>query len=214
MLTLILAASAATAASAVDAERAFSQLAQRKGQWAALRSYADADAVIFTPQAVWARDFLRRKKDAATSISWSPNASYVSCDGRTAVNTGAWRNRDGRQAGFFTTVWEQEKGHWHWLSHGRHTLREPIGARNSPVVRRGSCRGRAPGPPLIPPPPLKSKGGVSPDDFGRGYSSDRTLGWDWRVGPQGVRHFRTFLWTGRRYTLALEQTIGGKWGQE
>jgi hypothetical protein len=213
MLSLILAGLVAAAPSAIDAERAFSRDAQRTGQWAAMRAHADPDAVIFTPQAVWARDFLKGRKDAAMKITWSPNASYVSCDGRMAVNTGPWRDPGAAQTGFFTTVWEQEKGTWQWLSHGRHTLGEPLAARKVPVVRRASCRGRAPGPPLMGPPPIKKGSGATPDDFGRGYSSDRTLGWDWRVGPKGVRHFRTFLWTGRRYTLALEQTIGGKWGQ-
>jgi Domain of unknown function (DUF4440) len=213
MLTLFLAAAVATSPSAIDAERAFSRDAQRTGQWAALRAYADPDAVIFTPQAVWARDFLKGRRNATTTISWSPNAGYVSCDGRMAVNTGPWRNRDAAQTGLFTTVWELEKGKWHWLSHGRHTLGEPIAARHSPIVHRGSCRGRAPGPPLMAPPPVKRASGMTPDDFGRGYSSDRTLGWDWRVGPKGVRHFRTFLWNGHGYTLALEQTIGGTWGQ-
>ena len=213
MLFLFVAAAVVAAPSAVDAERAFSRDAQRNGQWAALRAYADRDAVVFTPQAVWARDFVKRRKDAATPITWSPNASYVSCDGRMAVNTGPWQDRQDRQAGFFTTVWEQENGRWRWLSHGRHMLGRPVAMRPSPIVRRGSCHGRAPGPPLMRPPPIKRAAGATPDDFGRGYSSDRTLGWDWRVGPNGVRHFRTFLWTGRRYTLALEQTIGGKSGQ-
>jgi hypothetical protein len=213
MLTLFLAAAVAATPTALDAERAFNRDAQRMGQWAAFAAYADPDAVVFTPQATWARDFLKRKKDGGMAVRWSANASYVSCDGRMAVNTGPWRTADGRQAGFFTTVWEQEKGRWHWLSYGRHTLESALAARKTPIVRKGSCRGRAPGPPLMAPPPIKRNAGATPDDFGRGYSSDRTLGWDWRVGPKGVRHFRAFLWTGRGYTLALEQTIGGRWGQ-
>ena len=31
----------------------------------------------------------------------------------------------------------------------------------------------------------------------------------WRVGPNGERNLRTYLWNGRRYTLALNQKIGG-----
>jgi hypothetical protein len=211
MLTLILAAAVATTPTAVDAELAFRRDAQRMGQWTASRAYADPDAVMFTPQVIWARDFLKGRKDPAAATRWTPNASYVSCDGRIAVNTGPWQSSDGRQNGFFTTVWEQEKGQWRWISDGRHTLKKPLAARKTPVVRKASCRGRAPGPPLMAPPSRKTgPGGVAPDDFGRGYSQDRTLGWDWRVGPRGVRQFRTFLWTGRRYTLALDQTIGGK----
>ncbi len=211
MLLIILAALSAVTTTAVDAERAFSRDAQRNGQWTATRAYADPDAVMFTPRAIWARDFLRGRKDPPVAIRWSPNASYVSCDGRVAVNTGPWQNANRRQNGFFTTVWHQEKGQWRWLSDGRHTLKKPLAGRKTPIVRKASCRGRAPGPPLMAPPSTKKgPGGAAPDDFGRGYSDDRTLGWDWRVGPNGARRFRTFLWNGREYTVALKQTIGRK----
>jgi hypothetical protein len=209
MLTILLAAVAATP-SAIDAERAFNADAQRMGQWTASRAYAHPDAVVFTPQATWARDFLKNRADPPAATQWSPNASYVSCDGRIAVNTGPWQSVDGQQRGFFTTVWQQEKGRWRWVSDGRHTLPKALEAKKSPDIRKASCRGRAPGPPLMAPPTTKiGPGGAAPDDFGRGFSNDRTLGWDWRVGPNGVRQFRTFLWTGRKYTLALNQTIGG-----
>lgn len=215
MLALILAAIAAPAATAtttaVDAERAFSRDAQRIGQWTASRAYADPDAVMFTPQAIWARDFLNGRKDPPSPIRWSPNASYVSCDGRIAVNTGPWRSADGRQHGFYTTVWQFENGQWRWISDGRHSLKRPLAARAVPAVRKASCRGRAPGPPLMATPSAKpGPGGVAPDDFGRGRSEDRTLGWDWRVGPNGSRRFRTFLWDGRAYKVAVDQTIGNR----
>lgn len=214
MLTMLLAALVVVPQTALDAERAFSRDAQRRGQWTATREYADQDAVIFTPRATWAREFLKGRQDPKAAMRWSPNATYVSCDGRMAVNTGPWQSAVEGQGGFFTTVWEQEKGRWHWLSHGRHLLPQPPAARSAPIVRKGSCRGHAPGPPLMAPPTAKKgQGGMAPDDFGRGYSSDRTLGWDWRVGPKGARQFRAFLWTGRKYTLALEQTIGGQAGQ-
>lgn len=196
---------------AVDAERAFALQAQTKGQWTASRSYAAPDAVMFTPRAIWARDFLKGRKNPRASLHWSPNASYVSCDGLMAVNTGPWRNADGRQHGFFTTVWERGNGQWHWVSDGVHSLKRPLAVRRTALVRKASCEGRAPGPPLMDPPSTKrGPGGVAPDDFGRGHSEDRTLGWEWRVGPNGVRNFRTFLWTGGGYSVALRQTIGGK----
>ena len=62
--------------------------AQRIGQWSAFRKYADETAVMFTPQAVWAHDFLKDRKDPPKSVEWWPDRSFVSCDGRTAVNTG------------------------------------------------------------------------------------------------------------------------------
>ena len=208
MLTLIIAAVGAVTPTAVDAERAYSRDAQVKGQWTASRTYADPDAVMFTPGAIWARDFLKGRKDPAAALRWSPNASYVSCDGRLAVNTGPWQSADGRQRGFFTTIWQQEGGRWRWISDGRHTLKRPLAARKSPIVRKASCRGKAPGPPLMTPPPARKAKGATADDFGRGYSQDRTLGWDWRVAPNGSRRLRTFLWTGSSYTVALDQTIG------
>ena len=211
MLTLLLAAVMATTPTAVDAERAFSREAEGNGQPKAFQKYAATDAVVFTPRATWARDFLKDNERGA-EIRWSPSASYVSCDGEMAVNTGSWHDLRSAGGGFFTTVWERKAGQWHWISHGRHSLRVSRAPRAAPpTVHQASCRGRAPGPPLIAPPSTKKRpGGVTPDDFGRGYSSDRTLGWDWRVGPNGVRHFRAFLWTGRTYSLALQQTIGGR----
>ena len=92
---------------AIDAEHAFARDAQRIGQWSAFRKYADRDAVMFTPQAVWARDFLKGRKDPPKAISWRPAHSFVSCDGRTAVNTGPWFTQDGTPGGYFTTVWQR-----------------------------------------------------------------------------------------------------------
>ena len=112
---LLLAASVPTA---IDAERAFAADAQRIGQWTAFRKYADRDAVMFTPQAVWARDFLKGRKDPPKAIRWRPAHSFVSCDGRTAVNTGPWFAA-GRQArGYFTTVWQRTGGQWRWVYDG------------------------------------------------------------------------------------------------
>jgi hypothetical protein len=210
LLSLLAAAVGAASPTAIDAERAFSADAQRRGQWTAARNYADPDAVMFTPQAVWARDFLNGRKDPRRASRWSPNASYVSCDGRLAVNTGPWRSADGRQSGFFTTVWELDGRKWHWVTDGRHVLKRPPPSRKVPLVRKGSCSGRAPGPPLASIPSTRpGPGGATPDDRGRGQSGDRTLGWEWRVGPNGSRQFRAYLWTGRNYTVALDQRIGG-----
>ena len=196
------------APAAVDAERAFSRDAQRMGQWTAFRAYAGKDAVMFTPQVVWARDFLRNKKDPVATLQWSPNESYVSCDGHIAVNTGPFRSASGDHFGYFTTVWQQEHRQWRWIYDGGDVLKVPLDPRRRPLVKRGSCRGHATGAPLIPAPSMKrGPRGEAPDDYGKGQSGDRTLGWDWKVDAKGVRHFRTFLWNGRGYDIALDQTI-------
>jgi len=130
---------AAAAPTAIDAERAFASDAQRVGQWTAFAKYADRDAVMFTPQAVWARDFLKARKDPPKSVAWSPARSFVSCDGRTAVNTGPWWGADGVHHGYFTTVWQRTKTGWHWVYDGGD---QQQGASPAPVrkpeVRRAS----------------------------------------------------------------------------
>ncbi len=56
---------AAATPTAIDAEIAFARDAQRIGMWTAFRKYADRDAVMFTPQAVWARDYLQGPQGSA-----------------------------------------------------------------------------------------------------------------------------------------------------
>ena len=97
MIAALLLAAAAPVTTAVDAELAFARDAQRIGQWTAFRKWADRDAVVFTPQAAWAREAFP-KQDPPRAITWRPAHSFVSCDGRTAVNTGPWFNLQGRTA--------------------------------------------------------------------------------------------------------------------
>ena len=198
---------AAATPTAIDAENAFARDAQRIGMWTAFRKYADRDAVMFTPQAVWARDYLRGRKDPPRSIRWRPAHSFVSCDGRTAVNTGPWFKVDGSTGGYFTTVWQRGRGHWTWVYDGGGPLQANPPVRK-PQAHRASCAGKAPGAPVIPPPPLTAKQArTTPDDSGRGQSADKTLGWDWKVGDKGQRHFRVFQWNGQRYEQVLYNDV-------
>jgi len=87
IVALLLAAAAAQPVrTAVDAERQFAGDAQTIGQWTAFKKWAEHDAVVFTPQAAWAREVLP-KKDPLKAITWRPAHSYVSCDGRIAVKS-------------------------------------------------------------------------------------------------------------------------------
>jgi hypothetical protein len=209
MLSLLLAAAAVP--TAVDAERAFARDAQRLGQWTAFARYADPDAVMFTPQAVWAHEFLRGRKNPPQSLRWWPNESYVSCDGRTAVNTGPFAAGDGKGHGFFTTVWQREKGQWKWVYDAGDELLTPRPRRARPLVRRASCSGKPAGPPLIAAAPVvKGPRSAKPADLGRGVSADRTLAWVWRVEPKGARQFRTFLWNGTHYEQVIYNQTAGK----
>ena len=199
---------AAAVPTAVDAELAFAADARRLGQWTAFRKWADRDAVVFTPQAAWAQTALPQK-DPPKAISWRPAHSWVSCDGRTAVNTGPWWKVDGTRGGYFTTVWQRQGRSWRWAYDGG----GPLDAKAPPPparaqVHRASCRTRAPGPPVIPPPPLTPKQArTTPEDNGRGQSADRTLGWDWKVEKNGARRFRVFMWNGTRYAQVLYNNV-------
>jgi hypothetical protein len=206
MIAALLLATAAP--TAVDAEHAFARDAQRIGQWTAFRKYADHDAVMFTPQAVWARDFLRDLKDPPKAISWRPADSFVSCDGRTAVNSGPWFKVDGSPGGYFTTVWQKEKGQWRFAYDGGGPLKGAPPANLKPRVHRAACRLKAPGAPIPPPPALSpTQARTSPEDNGRGQSADRTLGWHWKVDKKGGRTLRVYLWNGYRYAQVLYNDI-------
>jgi hypothetical protein len=204
MIAALLLASAPVV-TAVDAEVAFARDARKIGQWSAFRKWADRDAVMFTPQAVWARTFLKPLKNPPRSISWRASDSYVSCDGRTAVNTGPWFTQDGRQAGYFTTVWQRGKGDWRWVYDGGIPTPPRTHKRTAtPQVHLATCNGHAHGAPVAAPPPLTGKQSqTTPMDNGRGESADKTLGWDWKVTRSGARTLRVFQWTGRHYAEVI-----------
>ena len=200
---------AATVPTAVDAERAFARDAQKLGQWTAFRKYADETAVMFTPQAVWAQTFLADKKDPPKSVEWWPDRSFVSCDGRTSVNTGPAFRPDGTHYGRFTTVWQREKDERRWVyDNGSDPQGKPSRKPRRPEIVRASCRSKAPGAPVIPPPILSSRQArTTPEDNGRGYSADKTLGWDWKVEKNGDHRFRVYLWNGRSYAQVFVNNV-------
>ena len=139
MITALLLA-AAPIPTAIDAEYAFARDAQRIGQWAAFRKYADHDAVMFNPQAVWAREFLKDRKDPPKAVRWWPGHSWVSCDGRTAVNTGPWIRDEGKSHGYFTTVWQRTDQGWRWAYDAGDVLKGPLPKVSKPQVHRAACR--------------------------------------------------------------------------
>jgi hypothetical protein len=207
MLSLLLAA--APIATAVDAERAFAADAQRLGQWTAFRKWADPTAVMFTPQAVWAQDYLRNRRNPPRAVRWSPERSWVSCDRRTAVNTGPWRGPAAKAYGRFTTLWmRQASGDWRWTVDGGDTLARPLAAPARPIVRRAACTNRALRTRLIEAEYAKPINRSSPPgDSGFQRSADGTLLFQWRVEPSGARQTRVRLWTGRSFATVLDEKV-------
>jgi hypothetical protein len=206
MLELLIAAASLTA---VDAERAFARDARRIGQWTAFRKYADDTAVMFTPQAIWAHEFLADKKDPPQSIIWGPSHSWTSCDGRTAITRGPWATAAGKWSGYFTTVWVREPAGWQWTYDAGDTLTAPTPLPKKAQVQRASCAGREkiPGEYREEVKPTARIAGKPPADAGQGRSADGTLIYVWKVAASGERHFEAKLWNGRDYRTVLDQKV-------
>jgi ketosteroid isomerase-like protein len=172
----------------VEAERAFARAAQARGQWTAFREFMTEDAIVFTPEAVKAKDSLPTK-NPPIAVQWWPAESYVSCDGTAAVNTGPWVRP--KASGYFTTVWlKQADGGWKWsLDHGD-ALAKPRPLPEKPQVRRASCRFQRSANPNFA--TMTDWAGPT-----KGKSEDGTLLWQWEVKPDGGRTFEAWLWNGR-----------------
>lgn len=183
-------------ASAIEAEHAFARMAQAKGQWTAFRAFAAPDAVMFAPQPVRASAFLKGRRDPPASVAWSPAVSYVSCDGRWAVNTGSWTRPD-RSVGYFSTVWRKRSdGRWRWLLDSGDTLAAPRIVPAHPFVRHAACGGAGRG----------NGFGAAPNG-GYGASGDATLRWQWRIAADGARTLSVELWNGAAYDRVIDDRV-------
>ncbi len=182
--------------SVIAAEIAFSRMAQDKGQWSAFRATAADDAVMFVPQRVLAKDWLKGRADPPSPVKWSPSIVYVSCDGNLAASTGNWTRPDGT-VGYFTTIWRRDKkGAWKWIADHGDTLAK---ARDVPEFLSGkvaTCKRpeRPDGPPPgkdAPPPP--------PDD---------SLLWSAQVATDGSRRVTVQMWNGSGYDIVIDDRAG------
>jgi hypothetical protein len=197
MIDLILFAAAA-AHPAIDAERAFALMAQQQGQWAAFRAYATADAVMFDPAVVNAQTWLADRPEPRVAVQWWPSASFVSCDGKVAVNTGSWVRSGRASTGYFTTVWtEQADKSWKWVLDAGAPLDRPRAASDPVKIRRAACRN-------APEPSAGQALIVGRGQWGAGLSPDRSLIWKYEVDEAKARTVRVWLWNGRAYAPVLE----------
>jgi hypothetical protein len=206
MLSLMVAASVAAAqpnhAAAIDAEREFAAYAQTNGQWTAFRKYAAPTAVMFAPKPVNAHAFLKGQADPKVSVYWWPGRSYVSCDGRLAINTGPWVRGYGKSVGYFTTVWQRQRdGQWRWLYDAGNELKfaRDEGGDIAPVI--AACGRRTKGPTV-----LGTVGAVG-YRTGGGQSSDGTLVWSWTSAPKGDRRFLAQLWDGKAWQAVIDDKV-------
>lgn len=176
-------------------EIAFNRLAREKGQWAAYRETAAADAVMFVPEKVLAPLWLKGRKDAPPPVRRDPWKAYVSCDGRLAAATGGWQGAEGEQ-GYFTTIWRRDpKGEWKWVLDHADRLDAPRDHGEALEGRVASCRGLKREAPSVENP----KQAAPP--------LDESLRWSYDVAPDGSREIRVSLWNGAAYDEVIDDRV-------
>ena len=200
MILFALAAAAAAAMTAIDAERAFAEDAHKLGQWAAFRKWSTDDALMFVPQPVNAHEFLKDRKEPPVAVFWWPGRSYVSCDGTYAINTGPWVRQWGKSVGYFTTIWQrQADGSWKWTYDAGDELESPRAEGGDVKQTKAACSGTPSTPAEAP-----ASDGAR---LGSGSSPDGTLRWSWIVLPDGSRAFRAFVWDGASYDEVVSDSV-------
>ena len=189
---------AANPSAFIAAEIGFSRLAQEKGQWTAFRETAAPEAIMFVPQRVKARDWLKSQKDPAQAVKWQPHAVYTSCDGNVGVTTGAWQK--GTANGYFTTVWlrDPKKGKLTWtLDHGD-ALATPREAPDFIASKQAVCGSR---------PAAPVEAGGEGDDRVVGLSPDQTLSWTSTVRSDQSRRVTIRLWDGQAMATVVDDQV-------
>ena len=182
----------------IAAEIGFARLAQDKGQWTAFRETSAPDAVMFVPQRVRARDWLKTQKDPAEAVKWQPHAVYVSCDGNAGVTTGVWQK--GPANGYFSTVWlrEPRTGKINWILDHGDALTSPRAAPEFIASKQAVCGTR----PAVP-----IEAGGEGDDMAVGLSPDQTLSWTSTVRPDNSRRVTIRLWDGSQMATVIDDRV-------
>ncbi|MBA3942249.1 MAG: hypothetical protein C0520_13660 [Sphingopyxis sp.] len=182
----------------IAAEIGFARLAQDKGQWTAFRETAAPDAVMFVPERVKARDWLKTQKDPAEAVKWQPHAVYVSCDGNSGATTGAWQK--GPAHGYFSTLWlrDPRSGKINWvLDHGDE-LATPRAAPEFIASKQAVCGSR----PAVP-----IEAGGEGEDMAVGLSGDQTLSWTSTVRADKSRRLTVRLWDGKTMATVIDDQV-------
>ena len=172
----------------IAAELAFARLAQEKGQWTAFLETSRDDAVMFVPQAVNARQWLRQQTDPAQAVRWQPHQVWSSCDGTLAVTKGAWQRPNGT-VGYFTTVWVRERdGDYKWVLDQGDELEQPL----APPELIGGKVAECSRPPAdgreryrFRPAAIRPMACEGTTCRGGGTSADGTLSYEYQVTGQG-----------------------------
>ena len=179
------------------AEIAFNRLARDKGQWTAFRETAAEDAVMFVPQRVLAKQWLKGRTDPPKPVTWTPSVIHVSCDGNLAASTGNWQRPDG-SVGYFTTIWRRDKnGAWKWILDHGDTLASPRAAPEFLVGKVATCKRREHG----------QEARAAPGTKKPAPPADDSLVWSADVATDGSRHVTVRAWNGSAYDVVIDDKV-------
>lgn len=194
----------------VAAELAFARLAQEKGQWTAFRKYATADAVMFMPQPVNARDWLARQTDPPEAVKWQPTEVWASCDGSLAVSHGNWQRPDG-STGTFTTIWQRRRDEeYRWvLDQAEPAPATPVPADPDAIASIGAKVADCPagGPRPASSALATVDWGQAPGTRGAGRSVDGTLAFEWALQVDGGRLLTVTMRQGNAMPTVFEARV-------
>nr|WP_255406109.1 hypothetical protein [Novosphingobium sp. CF614] len=198
----------------VAAEIAFARAAREKGQWTAFRDFADNEAVMFVPEPVMAKDWLKGRKDPPAPVQWQPYQVWISCDGTLGVTKGAWQRPDG-SVGYFTTIWrQQKKGDYRWVLDQGDILTHPLDQPDMLSAAVADCPAPRDGPPRDGPPPEKPR--VPREERrqagmdGSGQSDDGTLAFSYHVGAGNARTLSISLRKGDAMVEVLSLSVAAE----
>ncbi len=113
--------------SLVAAERAFAKTSEEKGFRGAFLDFLADDGLLFRPDPVNGKEFMRGRPASPALLSWYPILAEVSLDGDLGYTTGPWefraKGKDDPEVaayGYFATIWrKQADGSWKaLLDHG------------------------------------------------------------------------------------------------
>jgi len=184
----------------IAAELAFARTAQEEGQWTAFAEFAAEDGVMFTPQMVNAKEWLKGRDNPPQALTWQPVEVWSSCDGSLGVNKGAWQRPDGA-VGWFTTVWQRhEDGSYRWLLDHGDRLDSPLPAPEMIASHVARCNAPPPSDEMTP--VLDLANGKA-----QGVSRDRTLVWRVHVTAAGARRVMVLLWNGESYDPVIDESV-------
>jgi hypothetical protein len=179
-------------------ELAFARAAQERGQWTAFAEFAAEDAVMFVPQPVNARTWLRGQSNPPQAVRWQPHQVWSSCDGTLALSKGAWQRPDG-STGYFTTAWQRKPfGTYRWTMDQGDTLAQPLPAPELIGATVANCTPR----PTAPEMPAAGSAGQY-----QGVSEDGTFYWHVAVGAGNARTVTAGYWDGASWQQALVERV-------